>query len=200
MRMSATSRINSRARKGFVIQEKSGFIFLFFLCVGVVLGSVVASGTDESARLVQAIMLRETDLACERTLLELIFGISCNFIGYLLAFYICINSRKGASLVYIVPIVHGMVVASMIVVLLSLSFELLMYILTCVIIPKTLQAYLLLSFVRKTVSYCNETYGSDKSFTKKVYTPTVATFLFVFFVYVAVESGFIYFFRHLYRL
>lgn len=167
--MGVRRRIKNKGVKGGAVNllgRKTTVCFLFCLGLGLLAGSVVVIREGQWAELLYNIVTTEIEGVNSQNYLDLVITSGTGFMGFLVLIYLALNSRKGNSLVYIVPLCHGVVVGVTVTVLLNVSFSLMLYICMCVIIPKIIETYLLLILCSKTVNYCEEVYlgNSNGSF------------------------------------
>ena len=199
--MAAKSRrkIKGKGLSQYIAARITTILFAVCLGVGLFCGSMFAVGQGETTQMLHTMTAHEIELVNERNYMELIMRTASGFAGYLVAIYLCVNSRKGDILIYAVPVAHGLAVGSMVTVLLTKGMELLPYVMMCIVLPKILETYLLLALCNKTIGYCKENFNKERAYGKKATTGVpVGVYLMLSLAYFFIEGLFILFFRNLY--
>lgn len=176
----------------------STFAFILFFFGGLVGGSLFCVGTADGADLLRAIVLRTLSLQLEQNLPQLLMNSVSGFVGIFIFAYLCVNCSKGAMLIYLIPLVHGLSVgAQSTVTLYSYGLSAFSYVVVCIFIPKLMETLLLLSLCNKASRYCKEQFGTQPARHKGRDSFPIAFYLVLFGLYFIIESLFVYAFRWL---
>lgn len=180
----------------YILSRGSSFAFIGFLSMGLALGSLFCIGSTQSAQLLRSIVIKNIELQAGQSFLELTWGAAMGFAGIFIFVYICLNSRKGGILIYLVPMLFGLSVGSVIgSVVYSYGYSALSYILLCIFLPRSIQSILLLSLCNKASRYCKELNGAIH--TRSGHHFPTALYIIVFGVYFVLEAFCVYIFRSL---
>lgn len=176
----------------------STFAFIMFFIAGLAGGSIFGIGGTDGGDIIRSIVLNELSMQLERGLPQLIMSSVAGFAGIFIFAYLCVNCSKGALLVYMVPLVHGMSVGSFVTITLyNYGISAFSYVLICIFLPKALETLLLLSLCNKTSRYCKEQFGTQPIRHKGRESFPTLLYLVLFGLYFIIESLFIYAFRWL---
>lgn len=176
----------------------STFAFIMFFLGGLLGGSLFCVGGTDGGEIIRSIVTNELALQLERNFLQLMMSATSGFAGIFIFAYLCINCSKGAILVYLIPLVHGLSVGSFITVILySYGFSAFAYVAVCIFMPKLVETLLLLSLCNKSSRYCKEQYGGQGTRRKGREVFPTWLYLLLFAIYFAIESLIVFTFRWL---
>lgn len=176
----------------------STFAFIVFFVAGLAGGSLFCIGGTDGADMIRAIVLKELSGQLESSLPQLLMGTISGFAGIFIFAYLCVNCSKGAMLVYLIPVVHGMSLGCFITTTLySYGLSAFGYVAVCIFLPKLLETLLLLSLCNKAARYCKEQFGTQPIHSNRRDSFPIALYLMLFGLYFVIEALFIYGFRWL---
>lgn len=177
--------------------RSSSIAFMLFLMAGLGCSSAFCAGESEVAQLLRSMVLDHLSQQLIDSYLSLLLSALYGFGGIFVYIYLCISSRKGATLVYAVPLVHGLSAGAVVsILLLTQGYSVVPYLLVCVFLPKTVETLLLLSICNKTVRYCREQQGTTSR--KRRESFPILLYLVLFVLYFSLESLLIVLFRWLF--
>lgn len=176
----------------------SSFAFALFLVFGLACGSFFCTGNTESAQLLRSIVINELSQQQIRSYGGLLLSALYGFGGIFVYIYFCVSSRKGAGLIYAVPLVFGISVGTEITgILLTQGYGAVLYVTVCVFLPKVVETLLLLSVCNKTTRYCKEQlFGQGGRRARRESFP-ILLYLVIFGIYFLLESLVVVLFRWL---
>lgn len=176
----------------------STFAFIIFFIAGLAAGSLFCIGATDGADIIRAIVIKELTGQLENGLPQLLMGTISGFAGIFIFAYLCVNCSKGAMLVYLIPIVHGMSLGCFITTTLySYGLSAFGYVAVCIFLPKLLETLLLLSLCNKAARYCKEQFSTQPVRSNRRDSFPIALYLLLFGLYFVIEALFIYGFRWL---
>lgn len=142
--MHRTAREGGKSLR-FLRSRRNTLLFILFFIGGVAFGSIYAVAGGNGSLLV-SIVLNDLKIQADRNFQQIFIKSIVQSIGILLYLYFCSNCSKGKPLIHMVPLFFGLSVGAVTTAILyKLSISALPYVLMCVILPKFVQAVLLIS-------------------------------------------------------
>ncbi|MEG2086898.1 MAG: hypothetical protein RR022_01775 [Angelakisella sp.] len=177
------------------LQTRGSIFTLSTLFIGgLLVSSLFCISGSESSTLLLKIVVNELNLQKSRTFLQLLLSATTSFAWVFVLIYLCVNSRKGALMVFAIPVLYGLAIGSLITaVLVNYGYAALDYIAVCIFIPKFFETLLLLSICNKAARYCRTATGSGRR--RREDELPLALYLILFAGCFLLEGGLLWLFR-----
>ena len=182
----------------FLRSRKNTLIFICLFVGGITFGSIYAVAGGQST-LLSSIILNDVAVQASRSFRQLFMKSIIQGAAILLYLYFCSNCSKGKPLIHLVPLFLGLSAgASITTILAKFSISSFPYILSCILVPKFLQAVLLLSACGNALKISTQLF-SDPGEWRRTEGSFIHMGLYggIFLIFSLMETILIFTFRHL---